>query len=472
LLSESKGYLLIGSKYLVRATIPKKQILLLGGDILLIVASFYYSPMIRFGVYLDPVAVFGYSDIVALFVYLLGLYIFNFYNLEEDTYTIYYALRFTSVILAVNLINSSLYFIFHLRPHSSGIIAISGISSCLLLLGWRIAITRYLNVRRKPLKLLIMGAGRTGRTLYDSLITTREYEVVGFLDDDDKKKGIFIGDAPVLGNSALLLETVKEKAIDKIIVAISRSIRPDVFQGLVQAKFNGVSVYEMPTFYEKVTGKIPVLHTSEMWLGYADISGVKRNVYNIRIKKVFDKFLSLVGLMLSSPILLITTLLIKVDSPGPVLYRQKRVGWDEKEFSLVKFRSMRMDAETNGAVWAQVDDARVTQVGRWIRRLRIDELPQLWNVLKGDMSFVGPRPERMEFVKDLERDIPFYSLRHSVRPGITGWAQVNYPYGASTQDALEKLQYDLYYIKNLSPLLDLQIFLRTFYIVLFLRGAR
>lgn len=451
--------------------IPKKHFALLGGDIILITASFYFAPVIRFGFWLDPVVVFGFSDVIAMFVYLTALYIFNFYNFEEHVLEATYALRFASVILGVSLFNSSLFYIFHLRPYSSGIIAISGTAVLILLLGWRIALMRILDSTRNPLKVLIVGAGITGKTLHDLLIDNREYEVVGFIDDDENKQGSFVKNVPVLGDSGRLMELVKEKGINKIIVAITKSIRPVVFQKLVEAKFSGVMVYEMPTFYEKVSGKIPVLHTNEMWLGYADISGVKRNIYNVRLKKVFDKAFSLIGVLLSFPIIIVTAALIKLESPGPVFYRQKRVGWDEKEFDVIKFRSMRADAEANGAVWAQKHDPRVTRVGRIIRSLRIDELPQLWNVLAGEMSFVGPRPERPEFVNLLQA-IPYYSLRHTVRPGITGWAQVNYPYGASQKDALEKLQYDLYYIKNMSMFLDFHILLKTVRVMLFRKGAR
>ena len=456
----------------MKTRFPEKQLILLAGDIILIIASFCFAPLIRFGVYLDPFTILGLSDVIATFVYLLVLYIFNYYNLEEAKEIVTYSMRFALVVLMINLINASLFYIFHLRSYSSGIIAISGLIAFVSLLIWRLSIIRYISATTKPWRVLIMGAGWAGKTLNSLLAEKREYEVVGFIDDDKNKKDTRIADVPVLGTSDHLLDFIKDMKIDKVIVAITHAIKPIVFQGLVQAKFNGVAVYPLPAFYEKITGKIPVLHTNQMWLGFADISGVKKNLYNIRLKKVFDKFLSIIGVILSSPIVIITATLIKLESRGPVLYRQKRVGWDEKEFELIKFRSMRIDAEANGAVWAQENDPRVTHVGRIIRKLRIDELPQLWNVLNGDMSFVGPRPERPEFVKLLKEEIPYYSLRHSMRPGITGWAQVNYRYGASKEDALEKLQYDLYYIKNMSMLLDFYILLRTVRVMIFGTGAR
>ena len=170
--------------------------------------------------------------------------------------------------------------------------------------------------------------------------------------------------------------------------------------------------------------------------------------------------------------MLLTALIVRLESPGPVIYRQDRVGLFEKEFTVYKFRSMRSDAEKDGAVWASANDARVTRFGRFIRKVRIDELPQIWNILKGDMSFIGPRPERMAFVRKLKESIPCYSLRHTVKPGLTGWAQVCYPYGASEEDARRKLEYDLYYIKNMSLLLDISIIFKTVGVVLFPKGAR
>ena len=190
------------------------------------------------------------------------------------------------------------------------------------------------------------------------------------------------------------------------------------------------------------------------------------------IKRTLDLFLAVTGLLVSLPVTVITGILIKLESPGPVFYLQERVGEKERTFKVIKFRSMRNDAEKDGAVWASENDPRITQVGNFIRKVRIDEIPQMWNVLKGDMSFVGPRPERPIFVHTLVESIPYYSLRHAVKPGITGWAQVCYPYGASEEDALRKLEYDLYYIKNQSIFMDLLIIFRTIKTVLFQKGSR
>ncbi|MFP5276882.1 MAG: exopolysaccharide biosynthesis polyprenyl glycosylphosphotransferase [Acidobacteriota bacterium] len=190
------------------------------------------------------------------------------------------------------------------------------------------------------------------------------------------------------------------------------------------------------------------------------------------LKRLRDLVLAVAAIVLFAPLMVLIALAVKLDSPGPVLFRQTRVGWKGQSYRLLKFRSMRQNAEAGGARWAQLNDPRVTRVGKWIRRLHIDELPQLFNVLAGQMSFIGPRPERPEFVRQLEREIPLYPLRHSVPPGITGWAQVKYPYAASVEDARQKLQYDLYYIHHASPLLDLRILLLTVRTLVFLQGSR
>ena len=219
-------------------------------------------------------------------------------------------------------------------------------------------------------------------------------------------------------------------------------------------------------------GEKPLSQITEEWLLQTEGFSLNTRGSLRRLKRAFDLFLSLMLLIPAAPIMLITALLIRLESPGPVIYRQDRVGLYEKEFTVYKFRSMRTDAEKNGAVWAAANDARVTRVGKFIRKVRIDELPQIWNIIKGDMSFIGPRPERMTFVKQLKEHIPYYSLRHTVKPGLTGWAQVCYPYGANEEDARHKLEYDLFYVKNISILLDIHIIFKTVGVVLFPKGAR
>jgi sugar transferase (PEP-CTERM system associated) len=234
---------------------------------------------------------------------------------------------------------------------------------------------------------------------------------------------------------------------------------------------NGIEVIDAPTFYEQLTGKLLIENITPSWFIFSE--GFRITPLLIVSKRVCDILFSVMGLFLTLPLIPVIMLIIKADSPGPVFLRQVRVGEKEKKFVLYKFRTMCHDAETKtGAVWAQKDDPRVTRVGMFLRVSRLDEIPQLYNVLRGDMGFIGPRPERPEFVEKLKDIIPFYSNRHFVKPGITGWAQVKYPYGASVEDSIEKLRYDLYYIKNLSIILDMVIVLETIKVVLFRRGGR
>jgi exopolysaccharide biosynthesis polyprenyl glycosylphosphotransferase len=228
----------------------------------------------------------------------------------------------------------------------------------------------------------------------------------------------------------------------------------------------------MASFHERLTASVPVEHIEDQWLLFSDGFNILSKEYVRRCKRAIDILASTLLLAIAAPVMALTALLIRLDSPGPIFYSQERVGKGGNTFHVHKFRSMVVNAEGNEALWAQEYDPRVTPIGQWIRMFRIDELPQLWNVLMGDMSLVGPRPERPEFVQDLETRIPYYNLRHTVQPGITGWAQIKYPYGATVQDALRKLEYDVYYIKNTSILLDIQILLKTIGVVLLGEGAR
>jgi sugar transferase (PEP-CTERM system associated) len=452
--------------------IYKKKLIMLLGDILIIASSFYFAPFVRYKEFPDLLSFFGRAELFAILVYVSVLYIFDFYNLEERMGTFGMMLKFFVVILIINIMNASLFYLFHLRPYSSWVLFISGFLTLILLFFWRLFLIDRRGFSVNPLNIIILGAGNSGRKLYDLLKSNSGYQVVGFVDDDRAKHKLFIDGLPVLGGSSDLINFVIKYNVNKVIACISKEIGQDVYPKLVEAKFNGVAIYDMPTFYERIAGKIPVLHIKNVWIKYADIYTVKKDIYNINLKNIMDKTLAVIGILITIPLMVLTAICIKMESEGPVIYSQSRVGLDEKPFILHKFRSMYLNAETKGAVWAQENDPRITRVGKIIRFLRIDELPQLWNVLKGEMSFVGPRPERLEFVRQLEKEIPYYMLRHNVKPGITGWAQVNYDYGATIKAALEKLQFDLYYIKNRGFLLDVYIMVRTLRVILFGIGSR
>ncbi len=267
-----------------------------------------------------------------------------------------------------------------------------------------------------------------------------------------------------------LKNIIEQKDISTIVIATQSSLNFKITEKLLNLRLQGIKVLQFTTFYEKLEEKIPVKAINEKWLLFSQGFDIIHNSWLQRIKRVTDIVLSIIIIVLSLPLTLLFSILIKLESRGPLFFIQERIGKGNKPFKIIKFRSMTKDAEKDGPKWAGKNDSRVTFIGKIIRKTRIDEIPQLINVLKGEMSFIGPRPERQFFINTLEEKIPFYYLRHSVLPGLTGWAQVNYPYGASVEDALEKLQYDLYYIKHQSLFMDIVIVLKTIKIVLFGQG--
>lgn len=268
-----------------------------------------------------------------------------------------------------------------------------------------------------------------------------------------------------------LTRFVENLGVSEVVLALEERRNSLPLKDLLRIKTTGVHVNDFSTFMERETGRVDLDTVNPSWLIFSDGFSSGR-MLSSALKRMFDIVASLTLLALTLPVIVLFALLVKLDSRGPAFFRQIRVGLYGESFAVIKLRSMRTDAEANGAQFAQKDDPRVTRVGRFIRKVRIDELPQAWSVLKGEMSFVGPRPERPEFVADLEEQLPFYAERHMVKPGITGWAQINYPYGASLEDSRHKLEYDLYYAKNYTPFLDLLILLQTLRVVLWHEGAR
>jgi len=264
---------------------------------------------------------------------------------------------------------------------------------------------------------------------------------------------------------------VKQESIDRIVVAMGQRRGQIPIDKLLKLSLAGeVTIEEGATFYERVTGRVSLNMIRPSWLIF---NGRGRQTRLAAITRSgVHRLIAFAGVALSLPLVILTAILIKIDSRGPVFYKQERVGKNGRPFVLTKFRSMELDAEKSGPVWANKGDDRVTRVGRIIRKTRVDEIPQFWNILRGEMNFVGPRPERPYFVAQLAQEIPYYEQRHLIAPGLTGWAQINYPYGASTEDARQKLQYDLFYIKNHSLLLDAIILFETIKIILFGRGAQ
>jgi sugar transferase (PEP-CTERM system associated) len=317
---------------------------------------------------------------------------------------------------------------------------------------------------------LILGVGQFAGHM-GSLIPSSDdnYVLSGYVKCSNEAAAV--PDGTIIDSETGLYETVKRAKADKIVVSLSERRGVFPYQDVMACKLDGVEVVDAPSFYEQMTGKLYLEGINPSWIIFSD--GFKVGAVRKICKRALDIFCASLGLVLTLPFFPVIAAIIKFDSPGPVFYRQKRVGEKERAFHLYKFRTMRQDAEKGtGAVWAQKNDARVTRVGEFFRKARIDELPQFFNILLGDMSMVGPRPERPEFVEELKKIIPYYSERHFVKPGVTGWAQVRFPYGASVEDAKEKLRYDLYYIKNLSLSFDVMIILETIKVVLFGKGAR
>jgi exopolysaccharide biosynthesis polyprenyl glycosylphosphotransferase len=455
-------------------SLPKTQFTLLGSDFILIIASYYLSPLLLFGVGPDLATLLEWPDLSAIFTYLLIFYIFDFYNLDMRFNFVGYLFRFVLALIISDLIITFLFHLFNVRPYATVILLINTVLILSLCLGLRFLFLRWKRKAQSVLRVLIIGAGWAGTDLYKLLAKRSDFHVVGFLDDDAAKLQMKpVPFAPqVIGRTDILSAVIEERNVDLVVIAITHDMNQDLHKRIVDAKVKGLSVYDMPRFCEVVFGKIPVQHVSNLWFVHVPISGVRRTPYNLKVKKIIDIMVSLIVLVFLSPAMLIAALAIKVDSPGPVLYVQRRIGWGGKPFNLVKFRSMKVGLENHRELAGQKNDPRITRFGKILRVSRFDELPQLWNVIKGDMSFIGPRALMAEEVNEFTPQIPFFSLRHSIRPGITGWAQVSYPHGARVEDALAKLEYDLYYIKNLSPLLDLIIFMRTVRTVLWGRGAR
>lgn len=342
---------------------------------------------------------------------------------------------------------------------------------------WRTVFAILLKFAPITRRMLIIGAGVTGGLLANEVAERRasgnkDYEIVGFLDDNTEKVDLYHCGIKVLGTSADLMEVAQERNVDTIVLAVNRIpvISADVFSSLVSARESGLRVTSMPDLYETLTSKIAVEHLGHNWGIIFPIAGYQRPILHDILCRGMDILSGLLGCLITLLVCPFVIVCNRLWNRGPLFYFQKRVGRGGKTFRIYKFRSMVPNAESGKAVWATVNDSRITKFGNFLRKTRLDELPQFWNVLIGEMSLIGPRPERPEFVTTLGENIPFYRARHAIKPGLTGWAQVMYRYGSSQEDSLIKLQYDLYYIKHRSPMLDLRIVAKTIKVVLFAAG--
>jgi sugar transferase (PEP-CTERM system associated) len=352
-----------------------------------------------------------------------------------------------------------------------GVLVSSLVFILFAMVAWRLL---FLRLGRSALseRLLIVGTGPSARRVARLILDQHDYpyQIVGFIDEDPAMVGRSVVNPRVLGTPGDIERIVREHGVGRIVVGLSDRRGRLPIDELLSVKLAGVRVEDPETVYERLTGKILLDDLKPSWLIFSD--GFRARRLTRVTKRSVDLLLATCGLLLASPLVALTALAVRLESDGPVLYAQERVGEHGHVFTLYKFRSMRADAERGTPVWATAGDDRVTRIGRFLRLSRLDELPQLWNVLRGDMSFVGPRPERPFFVEQLAEVIPYYRQRHAVKPGVTGWAQVKYRYGSSIEDAREKLRYDLYYIKHLSIVFDLTIVFDTVKVILSAKGAK
>jgi sugar transferase (PEP-CTERM system associated) len=404
---------------------------------------------------------------------LASFYLFDLYDFPRIQSRGALLLRLSQSLAVGGLALALMFYVWPQMRLGSGVFPLSLLLTLTLMSAWRFLARWLLGHPRLAHRVLILGVGQDAVTIAREMLIRREagYNVIGFVGEDPTQIGKSLINPRVVGVMSDLEAVVSRHRPDRIVFAMPYRRGRLPLDLLLKLKVrDGVTLDESDSFYEKLTGKI-VAERLRFWrLVFADASRWAH--FYRRARRLLDMALASVIALLTSPLMLLTALAIKLESRGPIFYRQERVGLHNTTFRIIKFRSMRIDAEANGPVWAHEDDSRVTRVGRWIRKRRIDELPQLFNIIRGEMSLIGPRPERPVFIKQLEQRIPYYSERHLVKPGLTGWAQVRYPYGASFEDAREKHQYDLYYIKNQSPVLDALILLETARIVLFGRFSR
>lgn len=411
---------------------------------------------------------------LAAAVCLLILYFYDLYDYVVMTNRRELMLR---MVQALGIAWALLALLFYFVPQlliGRGVSVISVPLVLALLVGWRMFIHSLTGHPEIGEKILVVGTGQTALDTAEAVWERRDagYRIAGFVSENGAKPRQKLGKSIILGKAHELEDVIRNEKIDRVVIAVRERRGAFPTEALLKMSLAGdISIEECTSFFERITGKVHVDMLRPSWLIFA---GRRRDTpIKSVVRELFHRVLALIGLAVSLPVAIIAALLIKLESRGPIFYKQERIGKNGRIFNVIKFRSMKMDAEADGLpVWAATDDERVTRIGRVIRKLRIDEIPQFWNILKGEMNFVGPRPERPHFVKQLATEISYYEHRHLVAPGLTGWAQIKYPYGASVSDAIQKLQYDLYYIKNQSLTLDMVIVFETIKTVLFGKGGR
>ena len=412
--------------------------------------------------------------LLVAFVAQICLYYSDLYDLRQVADRRELFVRIIQALASASFMLAVIYYWFPGLIIGRGVFMIAAGLVVVLVIGWRIAFD-WMSRRMGPReRLLLVGTSAAAVTLARELFERRNelgVDIVGFVDPDPARVGAAVINPGVIGTIENIPSIARDHAVDRVVVSLSDARGKLPMQALLEMKLGGIAFDHLASVYEEYTGKIAIENLRPSWLIFSE--GFRKSRMLKASKRLLDIVVAAIGLTVAAPVLILVAVAVRMTSRGPALYHQKRVGLNGREFTVHKFRSMRQDAEAlTGPVWAsKAGDPRVTPIGRFLRQSRLDELPQLWNVLVGEMSFVGPRPERPEFVSELTEQIPYYGQRHVVRPGLTGWAQVRYSYGASKEDALEKLQYDLYYIKNLAIALDLLIIVETVKTVVMRKGT-
>lgn len=434
------------------------------GDILLIPLSFILGFYLRFGTFKDlPDTLPFFSLLLITLGYVIVLFFFNQYALRKKYLNLNALLSWFLGILTAAVIVSFLNYGLFLNPIGRGIFTYANIGILILAYLWRLLFHHLLKYIFHPKRVVIIGGGERGLEIFKVLQRhATDFECAGYLDTEPGKDS---SDGEMLpeyfGKYEDLLSICVREKIGMVISALPDKEGLDLGPLLMDARLKGLEVSYMLDLYQGLEGRIPIDLVTENWFLKARGFDWSETSTMFKVKRLMDVMIACLILLIFFPLCLLIALLIKLTSRGPVFYRQERVGQNDRLFFVYKFRSMVDKAEENGAVWAQENDTRVTRLGRILRKLHLDELPQLINVFKGDMSIVGARPERPVFVEEFKNKIPYYSLRHFLRPGLTGWAQVNYPYASSIEASREKLEYDLYYVYHMNLLFDLRILFKT-----------
>lgn len=456
--------------------IPGKTLFLLTTELVLIIAGLVLAMRLRalsLAEWWDSIqqaenlARFGLVVVICG----LALYYCDVYDLRASNRR---AVLFVSLMQALGLACVALAILYYIEPslavgRSVALLAIPII--LMLILGWRV-LQESLGPLAQPERLLIMGTSGSGIALAQEICSRADlnFKVVGFLDERGENIGKSLVNPGVIGGAADVEAIVSREKVGRIVLSLAERRGTMPVRQLLHLRMAGIPVEDAHTLYERITGRILLERLSPSWLILSD--GFRKSAFVLTTKRLMDIVISFIALAVGFPVLVLTALAIYIESRRPILFRQKRIGLGGQEFTMFKFRSMTKDADKGEAKWAADGDHRITRVGKFIRKFRLDEIPQFWNVLRGEMSLVGPRPEQPYFCTLLEDKIPYFALRHTVRPGITGWAQIKYQYGASIDEAKNKLELDLFYIKHLSIGLDLAIIFETAKVMLVGRGAK